>query len=811
MEPEDHSDEFDCCQSSSGSRETCRFAEEFTARRRRPSFEGRKMHVTARFGLMLLRAAPTVLIIGFVVFLLFNDTGGQDERAAELAVFVDYNEAGDISVLKFDGNIPDPATLPRLGSLRILHVENTTITDQLIQAITEIPTLKAVSFAGSTVRDEQLQRLRELPALTTVNLSRIEDHSEAVLSLATLKLKTLRLNDCPWVDDNFLADISAFSTLEWLVLSNANITDEGTKCLAQLPNLQGLVLSGCDNLSDGTLSHLENSKILRSLAMPSKHLTVAAAFHFQQVLPLVYLSTPLTDFPELRRLLSLDERYTDEKRLQAFGTNFRDGIKDLYLEDSFGADYTPLQFFPRIQRLSLRGPGVNDQAIGYLGGMHQLKSLDLTGAKITDSGIQGLPQLAELSYLELQGTTITDSGLQKLKQMTNLRILSLCKTAITDAGLKHVSGLTHLQSLNLKDTEITDVGLASLSDLTNIYSLDLRGTAISIAGLQHLNRLKSLSELRLPDSIFADAEPEELAKLPTLVDHLDLSGSRITASGLGLLEGKPYVSMKLNDLQFDDTDLMVVRTWSDLHYLDLSGLKVTGTGLRLPPSGKLRTLIMDRTDVRDETLLELEFPHFLQNFSLCSTSIQGETLTIFSDLELESLELSHTPLSRQGVVNAFALDLRRLDLTGVKVDVEDALPELLVGRNSLHLTVDAESSILRALPATNAAGRLQAIEVHGANSSHLTLLGNLQALSSVRLVAGTFKRNSFSRMSDLPRLRELILIDCRLSTDAIDEISYISELEYLILLSSPVAAENLKRLGTMNKDLQVSISERTEQ
>src|SRR6185437_10846791 len=92
------------------------------------------------------------------------------------------------------------------------------------------------------------------------------------------------LKDCPIHDDD-LASLSAFSHLQYLLLTDTNITENGLKHLAGLTQLRGLTLSGPAAGGDG-LRHLGGMLGLRELRLEKTPLTEAGLAHLRRLIGL---------------------------------------------------------------------------------------------------------------------------------------------------------------------------------------------------------------------------------------------------------------------------------------------------------------------------------------------------------------------------------------------------------------------------------------------------------------------------------------------------------------------------------------------
>ncbi len=90
--------------------------------------------------------------------------------------------------------------------------------------------------------------------------------------------------------------------------------------------------------------------------------------------------------------------------------------------------------------------------------------------------------------VDLRKTAINDEDLGHLARLPNVRKLRLGRTEVTDAGLEKLAGLTHLRELYLGRTKVTDKGLVHLQGLTELEWLAVNRTAATDAGFKRLQK-----------------------------------------------------------------------------------------------------------------------------------------------------------------------------------------------------------------------------------------------------------------------------------------------------------------------------------
>jgi hypothetical protein len=254
--------------------------------------------------------------------------------------------------------------------------------------------------------------------------------------------------------------------------------------------------------------------------------------------------------------------------------------------------------FPRLRRLSLSDPAVDDAflrcvlscrdleyldvrdcritnaGLYHLTPLRGLKSLNLDGTSVDDDGVARLDMLGRLETLSLERTRVGDRSLVAICRLKNLQTLSLMGTWATDRGMRHLAGLVRLERLFLSKTSVTDDGVAQLAGLAALTTLNLKGTQTTEGCLASLVRLRRLSNF-VADFPVSDRGIDFLGKLPLeslsiqcghitqrgwkrlesmrQLDHLELRGKAIDDAVLGLLARLPKVS----SLELEETIISV--------------------------------------------------------------------------------------------------------------------------------------------------------------------------------------------------------------------------------------------------------------
>jgi internalin A len=332
----------------------------------------------------------------------------------------------------------------------------------------------------------------------------------------------------PYCNDATLQKYLCFTGIESLSLARSRVTDDGLKALATLKRLKHLDLS-YTRVTDAGLEHLR--------PLPLESLTVAGTA----------LSLPaIKDFIHSQKLTSLDlgdRPFTDED----------------------------LAEFPPVQALGLRRTGVTDEGVRQYLARHQPRVLDLSYTRIDGSG---LIDAHCLQSLKLDGTPVTDAHIHKL--------LSNCPSL----------------SISLRDTQVTMAAIPAA--VVGELGLIVANTGISERDLAGA-RLPRFSHLGLNGQEFSG----EFLKSNNLQARvLDLSHSKVTDQSLRHLVGQRFQGLYLAETDISDEALPLLSKMQVLE-IDLSGTRVTASGLLRNPLPPTVGVILSAAQCTPEELASL--------------------------------------------------------------------------------------------------------------------------------------------------------------------------------------------------------------
>ena len=242
-----------------------------------------------------------------------------------------------------------------------------------------------------------------------------------------------------------------------------------------------------------------------------------------------------------------------------------------------------------LRRLVVRGVDITDAGMPYIGEMTGLRSLDVSYTMLGDVGLENLPALSELEHLKLGGNMITGLNLNFLKLLPKLKTLSLRGVQRRNAGACWTP-------------RITDLDIETLSLLSGLEELDL-GVGIGL-GRGGKPAAAGGGNCRLTGGLqITDLGVAKLAKLKKL-RRLDLSGARLTAEGIQLLQSLPLERLSLwASESIDSASASALSGIPTLASLDLSYTKVDDRLLQeLAKLPNLKQLYLTETQVTPEAV-----------------------------------------------------------------------------------------------------------------------------------------------------------------------------------------------------------------
>ena len=164
-----------------------------------------------------------------------------------------------------DKGIAAFTNLPNLQKFNVGSIR--ALTNQSLKTIGTNKALTHLTICDNdNFDDEGLSHLAGLTNLETLNLWHTKGLTGSGFNhlKEMSKLSELNLADCHHLEDPHFYKLLQIPSLRMLFLDNSPISDRGTECLQAL-QLTELTLSGCENLTDKSLSHLSKIQSLQYL------------------------------------------------------------------------------------------------------------------------------------------------------------------------------------------------------------------------------------------------------------------------------------------------------------------------------------------------------------------------------------------------------------------------------------------------------------------------------------------------------------------------------------------------------------------
>ena len=320
----------------------------------------------------------------------------------------------------------------------------------------------------------------------------------------------------------------------------------------------------------------------------------------------------------------------------------------------------------RIVDISLARTWATDADVERIASLMSLKRLDLSLTYVSDRGAERLKALTQLEELNLSAAEfITDAAMAFLRGNRQLKRLNLRGTDVTDTSLAYIAELSQLKSLDVSFTQITDVGLEHLASLAQLEELNLGGNKISGASLHVLKLLPKLRKLSFYGiqrrnagwcwaPVVTDFELDTISLLSGLEDLNIGAGVALGAArprDLGPADGEAECRIA-GGTRITDLGLAKLSKLEKLQHLDLSGSAITPSGLKsLANLRDLRRLSLWNVKGIDDTAAPyLEALGNLTSLDLSNTAVGDETLGRLSKLSgLRRLYLGETRVTPEGL------------------------------------------------------------------------------------------------------------------------------------------------------------------
>lgn len=485
---------------------------------------------------------------------------------------------------------------------------------RIFEPISHLTGLRRLTLNLTGVTDEGLEHLRPLRSLRVLELTESSIGSRGLAVLMDLPaLVYLNLNT--GITDAGLKQVGQHPNLRWLKIRTGNIWGQGLAELVNLPRLERLCIHGPGPISDRHIKYMEGLTQLKSLTLwgsACNQLTdasLASIGKLKNLEELYFIRTiprfTVAGVAHLKRLKNLKKvdfaqawigptgaYYGDEvvwqlaalpnlESIKGISYLSAEGMKTLTtfrnlkclgvaLKDRGQGYYGPtgvshLAGLASLEELYISsGDAFSDADLACLEPLGRLRDLFISGQNVTDRGLASIGKLKQLESLNL-GCSVTCSGLNQLKGLSNLRSLQVsargnaAKTDPADELMLDLSGLKKMKDMNLSGLPLQDSDLAFIEHLPLLENLNIYTNSLTGAFLRHLRKLPELNHLYV--SRLSGCTGEDLAHLNGLpkLRRLTVKGD-ITDTALASLTGP----LCLESLNVDTDEPIQKQTVTDL-------------------------------------------------------------------------------------------------------------------------------------------------------------------------------------------------------------------------------------------------------
>ena len=315
----------------------------------------------------------------------------------------------------------------RDGNITEVSLAHTWATDEDVNYVAKIKTLKKLDLGFSLVTDKGIKELEQLRQLEDLNLETAEALTDASMNYVK-NIPTLRRLNVRGVDitDVGMPAIAQMTGLKSLDLSHTMLEDVGLENLPALTDLEELSLGG-DMITGINLNFLKLLPKLKKLSLEGLQRRNAGACWTPRV----------TD-------LDLDT------------ISLLSGLEDLDLGVGLNLGRGGKPAAPGGGNCRVTGGlQITDLGLAKLGKLTRLRRLNVSGARLTSNGLKVLAALP-LERVSLWNIpALDDAAANVLAEIATLTNIDLSLTSVSDKGLLRLAALPNLKYLYLTDTKVT--------------------------------------------------------------------------------------------------------------------------------------------------------------------------------------------------------------------------------------------------------------------------------------------------------------------------------------------------------------------
>ncbi|MDO4573593.1 MAG: hypothetical protein Q4D98_00095 [Planctomycetia bacterium] len=669
-----------------------------------------------------------------------------------------------------------------------------------------------LDFSGRVLTDDDLRLLEKVPHLRFLRLG--NRNLELLAQLP--EIRELQIEEQPFspekppLSDAALAGLKNLKRLEKL---QCNVNDAWLKALEGLPELREIESGNSRNLTlEGwkSLAKIPNLKrlCLRNVTLDAEEIKVLAQIPLEELL-LSHGSLSgekMAPFSQMRTLRKIHLSEND--------------LKD--------ADVARFAELPELREFSVVASPLTDACLESLAKMPRLENLHLIGTQITGEGLKKWEGKKPLQILN-----VTHCPNVSAAQVAELMKMGLAKQVLwrqhtSPPPVPHAPPPVPPREVLTKrftfQEPLTDADIQTIRAATGGISLQLTfdafrsgkvGTLKDLPQLREMTVMNRMDDHELPDNLLS-----QIAELTSL-ERLQISGLQKPDANFRLLASLTQMKqLALTYTSIQDADLEALLSMKSLETLNLSGSRQLTAACvpYLQQFPALRSLSIAYTSVPPHALAGLASMKTLESIPSVLTLSTSDDLEALASLPfVRSLILqlpTYSPRDCECLRNMPRL--RSLHLTG---RVTDEAMERLKGMPELDfLTLSDPSELtknglamLKTMPKLRelklsymndrklrglAGLPLEALHIDHSNvftDEGLEPIFTLKNLQTLSLHSPLMEGSTLSRLAELPRLSQLSLSGRMLRKDCLKPLESLSQIQFLTIRNAWITDSEVKQ------------------
>lgn len=286
------------------------------------------------------------------------------------------------------------------------------------------------------------RKISTLSKLEFLSVSNTNITDGDIIALSDLPLKSVDIRNCPRLTRKAFLALQKIPTLRFLHAESLELSPDDLRELNH--QLVGLTLKSC-HLDNRCVQLISNVKSLARLELQDNQIT-AASLKYLKMLPNLY-------YVDLQNNAGIRKKDVDELATALPNTV----VRFHHSRDE--------------RELDLSGSSSNNSTFRGFGKL-QLRYVGINNCRVPLGVLKELQEMPHLVVLDASGSSLHDDDLAYLNP--NLRSLDLASCHISDKGVEHLSHLKNLVFINFNDCGLTPASFEVLRKLKNLRLVDFR-------------------------------------------------------------------------------------------------------------------------------------------------------------------------------------------------------------------------------------------------------------------------------------------------------------------------------------------------